>query len=84
MTRIRHCLRISPAPLVPVTWGEMDTFQHVNNIVYFRYFESERLAYFYKLDLIDLMTRTGIGPILASTSCRFKVESRSGACHFFS
>jgi acyl-CoA thioesterase FadM len=38
------------------------TFQHVNNIVYFRYFESARFAYSYKLDLIDLMTRTGIGP----------------------
>jgi acyl-CoA thioester hydrolase len=57
----------------PVAWGEMDAFQHVNNIVYFRYFESARIAYFYKLDLIDMMTRTGIGPILASTSCRFKI-----------
>jgi acyl-CoA thioester hydrolase len=58
---------------VPVAWGEMDFFQHVNNIMYFRYFESARIAYFYKLDLIDMMTRTGIGPILASTSCRFKI-----------
>jgi len=58
---------------VPVAWGEMDAFGHVNNIVYFRYFESARLAYFYKLDLIDMMTKTGIGPILASTSCRFKI-----------
>jgi len=58
---------------VPVAWGEMDAFQHLNNIFYFRYFESARIAYFYKLDLMDLMVRTGIGPILASTSCRFKV-----------
>jgi acyl-CoA thioester hydrolase len=57
----------------PVAWGEMDAFQHLNNIVYFRYFESARIAYFYRLDLIDTMTRTGIGPILASTSCRFKI-----------
>jgi len=57
----------------PVAWGEMDAFQHLNNIVYFRYFESARIAYFYKLGLIDMMTRTGIGPILASTSCRFKI-----------
>ena len=58
---------------VPVAWGEMDAFGHLNNIVYFRYFESARIAYFYKLDLIDMMTKTGIGPILASTSCRFKM-----------
>ena len=53
--------------------GEMDAFGHLNNIVYFRYFESARIAYFYKLDLIDMMTKTGIGPILAATSCRFKI-----------
>jgi acyl-CoA thioester hydrolase len=57
----------------PVTWGEMDSFGHLNNIYYFRYFESARIAYFYKLDLMDLMTKTGIGPILASTACKFKI-----------
>ena len=31
---------------IPVAWGEMDAFQHLNNIVYFRYFESARIAYF--------------------------------------
>lgn len=30
----------------PVTWGAMDAFQHVNNTVYFRYFEDARIAYF--------------------------------------
>jgi acyl-CoA thioester hydrolase len=57
---------------VPVAWGEMDAFQHVNNIVYFRYFESVRMACFERVGLKDLLERTGIGPILASTSCRFK------------
>lgn len=57
---------------IPVAWGEMDAFQHVNNIVYFKYFESARIAYFEKLDVLELMQRTGIGPILAATSCRFK------------
>jgi acyl-CoA thioester hydrolase len=57
---------------IPVQWGEMDAFQHVNNVVYFRYFENARIAYFEKLDVIEFMTRKGIGPILAATSCRFK------------
>jgi acyl-CoA thioester hydrolase len=57
---------------IPVVWGEMDAFQHVNNIVYFRYFESARIAYFEKLDVMAIMNRTGIGPILAATSCRFR------------
>jgi acyl-CoA thioester hydrolase len=57
---------------ISVQWGEMDAFQHVNNVVYFRYFENARIAYFEKLDVIELMKSTWIGPILAATSCRFK------------
>jgi acyl-CoA thioester hydrolase len=57
---------------IPVQWSDMDAFQHVNNIVYFRYFENARLAYFEKFEIIEFMTRKGVGPILAATSCRFK------------
>ena len=57
---------------VPVAWGEMDAFRHVNNIVYFRYFESARMECFLRIGLVDLLERTGVGPILASTSCRFR------------
>ena len=58
---------------IPVAWGEMDSLRHVNNIVYFRYFESARMAYFQKLDIWNYMNETGIGPILASTQCKFKI-----------
>jgi acyl-CoA thioester hydrolase len=57
----------------PVAWGEMDAFQHVNNIVYLRYFESGRMAYFERLKFIEFMDQTGIGPILASVQCKFKM-----------
>lgn len=57
----------------PVAWGEMDSLQHVNNIVYFRYFESARMAYFERLGFWEYMEETGVGPILASTRCKFKV-----------
>lgn len=59
--------------VVPVAWGEMDSLQHVNNIVYFRYFESARMAYFERLGLWDYMHETGTGPILAETRCRFRI-----------
>ena len=36
-----------------VLWGEMDAFQHVNNTVYFRYFESDFLDYCYTLTTYD-------------------------------
>lgn len=58
---------------IPVAWGEMDAFQHVNNVIYFKYFESVRIAYFEKLEMMGLMEETGIGPILASTQCRYKI-----------
>ena len=58
---------------IPVAWGEMDALKHVNNIVYFRYFESARMAYFERLDIWTYMRETGIGPILASTQCKFRL-----------
>ena len=57
---------------VPVAWGEMDAFGHVNNIVYFRYFETARIAYFERLDVPEFLARDPVGPILAETSCRFR------------
>jgi acyl-CoA thioester hydrolase len=55
-----------------VMWGEMDSFQHVNNIVYFRYFESARIEYFIQIKALDYMEKKSIGPILAETQCKFK------------
>jgi acyl-CoA thioester hydrolase len=58
---------------LPVVWGEMDAYGHVNNIIYFRYFETARMAYFERLEHPDFLNRNPVGPILASTSCRFRV-----------
>jgi acyl-CoA thioester hydrolase len=57
---------------LPVVWGEMDSYRHVNNVVYFRYFESARLEYFRRLDWFEYERQTGIGPILAATSARYR------------
>ena len=54
----------------PIAWGDMDAFGHVNNTVFFRLFESARIAY---LDRINFRgTEGGLGPILHSTHCRFR------------
>ena len=55
-----------------VMWGEMDSYGHVNNIVYFRYFENARLEYFRRLGWPAENPPKGIGPILHSTQCRFR------------
>lgn len=58
---------------IPVAWGEMDALGHVNNVAYVRYLESSRVAYLDRLKIWDYMEKTGIGPILASVQCRYKI-----------
>lgn len=72
----------------PVHWGEMDSFSHINNVQYFKFFESARIAHFRRLgaaltrldersptpfDFAKFMNATGVGPILSQTSCKFRV-----------
>ncbi len=57
---------------LPVQWGDMDAFNHVNNAMYFKYFESVRIAYFEKLGVMGTDKKDNVAPILAETSCRFK------------
>jgi acyl-CoA thioester hydrolase len=56
----------------PIVWGDMDAYRHVNNVVYFRYFENARLEYFKQMGWLEYEEKTGIGPILAATSARFR------------
>ena len=58
---------------IPVAWGEMDALQHVNNAVYFRYFETARLDYFKEIDLLVNLKESQIGPVLGHTECRYKL-----------
>lgn len=66
---------LSDFPVViqlPVQWGEMDAYGHVNNAVLFRYFESARMAYLERCGFVSSYDRDRIGAILHSTSCRFR------------
>lgn len=55
-----------------MAWGEQDLFGHVNNIVYFRYFESVRMHYLERIGVLRSHAESGVGVILASTTCDFK------------
>ena len=57
---------------LPVQWGEMDAYGHVNNATFFRYFESARMTYLDRCGLLESHARHGIGAILHSTQCRFR------------
>ena len=57
---------------IPVAWGEMDAFQHVNNVSYVRWLETGRIAYFGKIGFLERMKREGIGPILAKLVIEYR------------
>ena len=56
-----------------ILWGDMDEFGHINNTVYFRYFEDIRMIYFEKVGIMEYKQKHNIGPILANTQCQFRI-----------
>src|SRR5438067_922967 len=71
--RTQHLLNGFPVIVEQnVVWGDMDAYHHVNNAVYFRYFENARVEYFRRLDWFALEETTGVGPILSATQARFR------------
>jgi acyl-CoA thioester hydrolase len=50
-----------------VAWGDMDAFGHVNNVQYYRYIESARIAYFDRLNVFEQEVLTVVG----SSQCKY-------------
>jgi acyl-CoA thioester hydrolase len=64
---------------LPVQWGEQDAFGHVNNIIYFRWFESARIAYLERIGLGEKhagkdAAGEDLGPILAAIGCNYRKQ----------
>ncbi len=57
---------------LPVQWGEMDAYGHLNNTVVFRFFESARIAFLERCNFLRAYDELQIGAILHSTACRFR------------
>ena len=54
---------------IPIRWGDMDAYGHVNNTVYFRYMEQARVELLERLGF-PIDTRTA-GPVIVHTACTF-------------
>lgn len=61
---------------LPVQWGDQDAFGHVNNVVYFRWFESARIDLLAVFESSVTMSGAGLGPILASIKCDYRRQLR--------
>ncbi len=73
MTYEEFCKHYPDRYTCDIKWGEMDAMQHVNNTLYFRYFESARMVFWHRLEQATQgQVPKTIGPILASTSCKFR------------
>ena len=57
---------------IPVAWGEMDAFQHVNNVAFARWVETGRVAYLTRLGLMQRVQSEAFGPIVARLTIDYR------------
>jgi acyl-CoA thioester hydrolase len=57
--------------LIPVRWGDMDAYGHVNNTIYFRFMEQARVEYLEQLGFKVLPQ--GSAPVIINASCTFLI-----------
>lgn len=56
--------------VIPIRWGDMDAMGHVNNTIYFRYFETVRLEWLYAVGATS-HPGAGHGPLIVNAFCNF-------------
>ncbi len=61
--KVVHTMRM------PIRWGDMDAMGHVNNTVYFRYFETARIDWFDRIACAP--DPGGEGPVIINANCSF-------------
>lgn len=57
-----------------VIWGEMDAFNHINNVIYFRYFETGRIHFFNEANLWQLFIEEDIRIVVGKLECNYLKE----------
>lgn len=55
----------------PIAWGDMDAFNHVNNVIYFRYFENALSKYLDEAGFFELKIKTGASIVAAEAKCTY-------------
>jgi acyl-CoA thioester hydrolase len=57
---------------MPVGWGDVDSFQHVNNVAYARWQENARVSYLMRLGMAGWAKAEGVAPILGHLSIDYR------------
>lgn len=56
---------------LPIQWGDLDAYGHVNNLVYLKWFETARAVYASQVGVEVVPGQKGVGGVLASISCKY-------------
>lgn len=58
--------------LIPLRWGDMDAYGHVNNTIFFRFMEQSRVEYLEQQGF-KVMPQ-GTAPVIINASCTFLAQ----------
>ncbi len=68
---MEHPRKLIHTTRIPIRWGDMDAYGHVNNTVYFRFMEQARVEW---LEGLEATVRPGgEGPVIINASCTFLI-----------
>ena len=68
---MEHKKKLIHVTTMPIRWGDMDAYGHVNNTVYFRYMEQARVEW---IEDMKVQVRPGgDGPVIINASCTFLI-----------
>ena len=66
-----HKKKLIHVTKMPIRWGDMDAYGHINNTVYFRYMEQARVEW---IEEMQVPVRPGgDGPVIINASCTFLI-----------
>lgn len=68
---MEHKKKLIHVTRMPIRWGDMDAYGHVNNTVYFRYMEQARVEWSEGLQVP--VRPGGAGPVIINASCTFLI-----------
>ena len=57
---------------MPVRWGDMDAYGHVNNTVYFRYMEQTRVEWLEQMGSV-VSPDNPVAPVIINAACTFLI-----------
>jgi acyl-CoA thioester hydrolase len=69
---VTHPAQLAHRTEIPIRWGDLDAYGHVNNTVFFRFMEQARVEWLETLS--HSLRPEGEGPVIVNACCTFLVQ----------